>query len=579
MKSIQSKNITPNNSNHSPFFKKGNSDFFPVKNKPFFNTLPIQAKLTVNEPNDPYEKEADSMANKVVQRLNDKSFSGSENNPPHFFNKPRSFVQRKCASCEQEEKLQKKEEDNEKDVLKNKLQTKPIFESNAEPAPDDEKNIQRKCAECEKEEKLQKKSDSMPQAASSSIERNLNSSKGFGSQLPQNTRQQMESSFGTDFSGVRIHDDTSSVQMNKDLHAQAFTHGSDIYFNEGKYNTNSNSGKHLLAHELTHVLQQGKAVAAKIQKLGDLSRVPPMACEVANTSSAGTLGVSSLFSTSSASLSVTQRNDIAIFVTSWRASGGTDVLRVDGYASTSGADEMNWQLSCDRALSVANELRNNGVPDSFITIFAQGETIEFGSQGNNQRADITILARPTTPPAPAVPLKTITVDFVRLHGSTLSPATELASANTIFGACSINFVTGAMPPQETLVITQAWLGGDTDVNASGITCAGTTSEEKKMYDQATAAHGLSSRMRVFLVHTFSGYGAAGFSRPPYCAGGGYANHVILANIASGATNPLAHEFGHILQNNGVHSVSPNLMAPSGGTLLNPTQCATCYANA
>ncbi len=66
----------------------------------------------------------------------------------------------------------------------------------------------------------------------------------------------MESSFGTDFSGVRIHNDSSSVQMNKDLQAQAFTNGSDIYFNSGKYDTNSKGGKHLLAHELTHVVQQ-----------------------------------------------------------------------------------------------------------------------------------------------------------------------------------------------------------------------------------------------------------------------------------------------------------------------------------
>jgi hypothetical protein len=51
--------------------------------------------------------------------------------------------------------------------------------------------------------------------------------------------------------------------MNKELHAQAFTHGSDIYFNEGKYNPASNEGKQLLAHELTHVVQQTGAVQPK----------------------------------------------------------------------------------------------------------------------------------------------------------------------------------------------------------------------------------------------------------------------------------------------------------------------------
>ena len=68
----------------------------------------------------------------------------------------------------------------------------------------------------------------------------------------------MEGSFETDFSGVRVHTDQEAAQMNQDLSAQAFTHGSDVYFNEGKFNPESGGGKHLLAHELTHVVQQRK---------------------------------------------------------------------------------------------------------------------------------------------------------------------------------------------------------------------------------------------------------------------------------------------------------------------------------
>src|SRR6185437_10045122 len=106
MKSIQSKNSTPANSNHSPFFQKESGHSLFVKNeKPFFNASPIKAKLTVNQPNDPYEKEADAMADRVVQRLSNKSFADSNYSTP-FFKKPDSTVQRKCAACEQEEKLQ-----------------------------------------------------------------------------------------------------------------------------------------------------------------------------------------------------------------------------------------------------------------------------------------------------------------------------------------------------------------------------------------------------------------------------------------------------------------------------------------
>jgi len=77
----------------------------------------------------------------------------------------------------------------------------------------------------------------------------------------------MEQSFGADFSSVRVHTDSASVQMNKEINAQAFTHGSDIYFNEGKYDTTSSDGQKLLAHELTHTVQQGgSSIVPKVQK-------------------------------------------------------------------------------------------------------------------------------------------------------------------------------------------------------------------------------------------------------------------------------------------------------------------------
>ncbi len=88
------------------------------------------------------------------------------------------------------------------------------------------------------------------------LESQINNTKNNGSPLPENSRTFMENRFGTGFGHVKIHTDANAVQMNKDLNAQAFTHGSDIYFNSGKFDTESFSGKHLLAHELTHVVQQ-----------------------------------------------------------------------------------------------------------------------------------------------------------------------------------------------------------------------------------------------------------------------------------------------------------------------------------
>ncbi|WP_373396419.1 DUF4157 domain-containing protein [Algoriphagus halophilus] len=70
----------------------------------------------------------------------------------------------------------------------------------------------------------------------------------------------MEKGFGVDFTHVRIHTDSMAQLMSKNLGAQAFTHGSDIYFNSGKFETNTPNGKKLMAHELTHVLQQNDGI-------------------------------------------------------------------------------------------------------------------------------------------------------------------------------------------------------------------------------------------------------------------------------------------------------------------------------
>jgi Domain of unknown function (DUF4157) len=79
---------------------------------------------------------------------------------------------------------------------------------------------------------------------------------GDGGSMNSNTKSFMESRFGQDFSRVRIHTDSKAVQLNQELNAQAFTVGNNVFFNLGKYLPESDSGKHLLAHELVHVLQQ-----------------------------------------------------------------------------------------------------------------------------------------------------------------------------------------------------------------------------------------------------------------------------------------------------------------------------------
>lgn len=91
---------------------------------------------------------------------------------------------------------------------------------------------------------------------SRALSRRITSSQGGGSQMDLATQTFMQRRFGTDFSHVRVHTDADAAHLNRELGAYAFTVGRDIYFGSGQYAPATNPGRHLLAHELTHTLQQ-----------------------------------------------------------------------------------------------------------------------------------------------------------------------------------------------------------------------------------------------------------------------------------------------------------------------------------
>ena len=104
-----------------------------------------------------------------------------------------------------------------------------------------------------------------------SIASRINSSSA-GEPLAPTTRNFFESRFGTSLNGVRIHTGDESARLNTDVFAQAFTIGNDIFFGAGQYQPDTNSGRHLIAHELAHVLQQSTNASPFIQR-----QVPPAA--------------------------------------------------------------------------------------------------------------------------------------------------------------------------------------------------------------------------------------------------------------------------------------------------------------
>jgi Domain of unknown function (DUF4157) len=75
--------------------------------------------------------------------------------------------------------------------------------------------------------------------------------------LPESTRNYFETRFGYDFSGVRVNSDSRAAESARSINARAFTLGSNIVFGAGQYKPGSDSGNRLIAHELTHVVQQG----------------------------------------------------------------------------------------------------------------------------------------------------------------------------------------------------------------------------------------------------------------------------------------------------------------------------------
>ena len=232
----------------------------------------FQAKLTVNKPGDKYEQEADNVAHAVVN---------NKTSTPAVQQKKITTIQR-LSTTPEEEKVSTNDQRMDRD------KEKPFQRMPAEPEKDKLKAIQ-KMDEPEKEKMkgiqkmddpmkdkedkkkttaVQTKQDGTATNASSHVSSKIESSAGKGNALPRNTLREMSTSFDTDFSSVHVHNDSEAAAMNKELNAQAFTHGNDIFFNEGKFDPNSSNGKFLLAHELAHVIQQKNSIL-KVQLAPD----------------------------------------------------------------------------------------------------------------------------------------------------------------------------------------------------------------------------------------------------------------------------------------------------------------------
>jgi uncharacterized protein DUF4157 len=227
-----------------PFFAKagGGSFFAPVAE----TAIPaVQMKMAVNKPGDKFEQEADKMADKVMRA------------PAPAFPAKEEKIQR-----QPEDKLRKKEEEKIQRQPEDKLRKKEEEKIQKAAWPGEkgwkkeEEKIQKAPAD---EEKLRRKSSDGAPAVGANTQTTIQNKITGGQPLSSDVRSYMEPRFGADFGNIRIHRDAEAASLSNQLSARAFTYQNHVFFSRDQYQPGTSEGKHLLAHELTHTIQQGHA--------------------------------------------------------------------------------------------------------------------------------------------------------------------------------------------------------------------------------------------------------------------------------------------------------------------------------
>jgi hypothetical protein len=200
----------------------------------------VQTKMTVTDSNDAHEKEADAVAEQIV--------SGGQSSVQRAGDEELAMkrIQREDEGVEdeiQEKRIQRAADDasmSDDDIATQRIQRDEGVEEEIE-----EKRIERK------ETDMSKSFD-----VGGQIEDQIRGTSG-GNKLDAGIQTKMESGTGHDFSNVRVHTDSKADALSNSLGARAFTTGTDIFFKQGEYNPGSDAGQKLIAHEGTHVIQQG----------------------------------------------------------------------------------------------------------------------------------------------------------------------------------------------------------------------------------------------------------------------------------------------------------------------------------
>lgn len=250
---------------------------------------PLQAKLRIGEPNDRYEAEADRVADAIMASsdpaheravslgpaLQSSAHGGSRAAPAGLNPIPELVVQRLIISAVPPAHIQR--EATESCSAKEEITEEDKKEEAEESEATGEGELMGKEEEGAEQKTLQPKGRVQGVATPVDLEARIDASRGRGTTLSRSTREFMESRFGYDFSAVRVHTDGSAQRLNREVRSLAFTSGTDIYFAPGQFQPGTNAGKHLLAHELTHVIQQAGGGGGMVREKADprtIARAP-----------------------------------------------------------------------------------------------------------------------------------------------------------------------------------------------------------------------------------------------------------------------------------------------------------------
>ena len=248
------------------------ADTLQVEKKPFFmpnrkvltKEGPHSSGIKVSSPGDKSEKQADAVADQVVKNKDHSQINQklSEDKSPLVQTaadkEEEPAAKHEVQKQEDEEpaaKLEIQRQEDEEPAAKLKVQRQeesPFARRSTKPDGEVDKASEDK-------EEAQAKSMIQRKEGESNVplfETRVKSAKTGGVPLPENIKKEMEQKLKTNFGKVRIHTNDEAINLCREIKAQAFTNGYHIFFNKGKFNPESSSGKHLLAHELTHVIQQ-----------------------------------------------------------------------------------------------------------------------------------------------------------------------------------------------------------------------------------------------------------------------------------------------------------------------------------